>query len=95
MAMLSAASFAEGHSANEKQIRLEYALDITDYTQRIRTMTKTPLPPYISAAEYMEMTLEQAFEQYKKIADEEPENLLAQCAVGYCYINEIGTEASK
>ena len=107
MSMLSAAAFAEGHSANEKlsagkglstdkrQVRLEYALDITDYTKRIRTMTKTPLPPYLSAAEYMEMTREQAFEQYKKIADEEPENLIAQCAVGYCYINEIGTEASK
>ena len=101
MAMLSAAAFAEGHSVSErlstdeKQIRLEYALDITDYTQRIRSMTKTPLPPYLSAAEYMEMTREQAFEQYKKIADSDPDNLVAQCAVGYCYINEIGTEASK
>ena len=101
MAMLSAAAFAEGHSASErvstdeKQIRLEYALDITDYTQRIRTMTKNPLPPYISASEYMEMTQAEAFEQYKKIADSDPDNLVAQCAVGYCYINEIGTEASK
>jgi len=107
VAMLSAAAFAEGHSANEKlsagkglstdqrQVRLEYALDITDYTKRIRTMTKTPLPPYISAAEYMEMTQAEAFEQYKKIADSDPDNLVAQCAVGYCYINEIGTEASK
>ncbi|MBP5436958.1 MAG: sel1 repeat family protein [Treponema sp.] len=106
MAMLSAASFAEGHSAkeklsagkglstNERQIRLEYALDITEYTARVRSMTENPLPPYISASEYMEMTLEQAFEQYKKIADEEPENLIAQCAVGYCYYNGRGTEAS-
>ena len=101
MAMVSAATFAEGHSASErlstdeKQIRLEYALDITDYTKRVRTMTKNPLPPYISAAEYMEMSQAEAFEQYKKIADEDPENLIAQCAVGYCYINGTGTEASK
>ena len=55
-------------------------------------MTKNPLPDYLPASEYMEMSREEAFEKYKKIADSQPENFVAQCIVGYCYSKEAGTK---
>ena len=98
--LCSAISFAENSfrksfnnlATEQKQIRLEFALDILDYTNRVRTMTKTPLPEYIPASEYMELSREEAFLEYKKIAGSESDNLLAQTVVGYCCIKGIGTQ---
>ena len=99
MAISSAISFAEKPFQNlpveQKQIRCEFALDILDYTKRVRTMTDIPLPEYIPAAEYLYMNKEEAFAQYKKIADSDSENLIAQTVVGYCYIQGIGTQKNK
>lgn len=103
LALCSALSFAETSfkdsfkklPTEQKQIRLEFALDITEYTNRARTMTKNPLPEYIPASEYMELSREEAFLEYKKIADAESENLLAQTIVGYCYVKGVGTEPNK
>ena len=103
LALCSAFSFSETSfkdsfkklPTEQKQIRLEFALDITEYTNRARTMTKNPLPEYIPASEYMELSREEAFLEYKIIADAESENLLAQTIVGYCYVKGVGTEPNK
>lgn len=98
----SAFSFAKGFAnsfkklpIDQKQILLEFALDITEYTNRARTMTRTPLPEYIPASEYMDLSREESFSEYKKIADSDSENLLAQTVVGYCYVKGIGTKPDK
>ena len=97
--LASAFSFAETSfknlSTEQKQIRYEFALDICEYATRVRSMTKTPLPEYIPASEYMELTREEAFSEYKKIADSDSENLVAQTIVGYCYFDGVGTNVDK
>lgn len=97
-ALLTGFAFAEKVSVDEKQIRLEYALDITDYTGRVRSMTKKTIPAVNRlanpAGSFLELTREEAFSQYKKIADSDSSNLIAQCAVAYCYMEGYGTEKS-
>ncbi|MBQ4378741.1 MAG: sel1 repeat family protein [Treponema sp.] len=102
-ALCSSFSFADSTSrasfknltTEQKQIRLEFALDITDWTKRVRTMTKTPLPDYLPASEYMYMSADEAFSEYKKIADSDSGNLLAQTVTGYCLTEGAGTQKNK
>ena len=85
----------EGLSTAEKQVRYEFALDITEYTGRVRQLTGEPLPDSLPAGEYMAMTREEAFAHYRQIADADSENLLAQCVVGYCFLEGVGTAADE
>lgn len=95
LVLAAACAGAAELSTAEQQIRYEFALDITDYTGRVRQLTKEPLPDSLPASEYMAMTREEAFAHYKQIADADPENLLAQCVVGYCFLEGVGTAADE
>ena len=85
----------EPKPATTEQIAYEFALSITDYTKQVRSMTDAPLPDALPPQDYLLLTKKDAFSAYKALADNDSKNLIAQCAVGYCYLLGIGTQKDE
>lgn len=93
LTLCSSRSFAQSLSE-----ACEYALGIDEWTKTVRSVTSEPLSQ-IPVDVYMRFTKNEAFIQYKNIADsrddDDEECLVAKCGVAYCYYNGIGTKKDE
>lgn len=93
LTLCSSRSFAQSLSE-----ACEYALGIDEWTKTARSVTSEPLSQ-IPVDVYMRFTKNEAFIQYKNIADsrddDDEECLVAKCGVAYCYYNGIGTQKDE
>lgn len=100
LVIFASALFAESPVPRSGEVTLsevlDYALRIDEWTKIVRSATASPLTPNVPVDVYMRNTKNEAFIQYKNLADsrsdDDEESLIAKCAVAYCYYYGIGTK---